>query len=46
MTFNYTEDMNNIKEYINAFINAEVINDERHKRRVDKITKYEETNEH
>lgn len=46
MTFNYTEDMNNIKKYIDAFIDAEVINDERHKRRVDKITKYEETNEH
>ena len=45
MTFNYTEDMNNIKKYIETFINAEVINDERHQRRVDKITKYEE-NQH
>lgn len=45
MTFNYTEDMKNIKTYIDAFINAEVINDERHKRRVNKIIKYEETNE-
>ncbi len=45
MTFNYTENMENIKKYIDAFINAEVINDERHKRRVDKIMKYEENNE-
>lgn len=43
MTFNYTEDINNIKKYIDAFINAEVINDERHQRRVDKIMKYEAT---
>ncbi len=41
MTFNYTEDIENIKKYIDAFINAEVINDERHQRRVDKIIKYE-----
>lgn len=45
MTFNYTEDINNIKNYIDAFIDAEVINDERHRRRVDKITKYEESHE-
>lgn len=43
MTFNYTEDINDIKNYIKAFIEAEVINDPRHQRRVDKITKYEET---
>lgn len=42
MTFNYTDDMNNIKEYIDEFINAEVINDERHQRRVNKIMEYEE----
>lgn len=42
MAFNYTEDMNHIKEYIDAFINAEVINDERHQRRVNKIIAYEE----
>lgn len=42
MTFNYTDDMENIKRYIDAFISAEVINDERHQRRVDKIMKYEE----
>lgn len=41
MTFNYTEDMENIKKYIDAFIEAEVINDERHRRRVNKIIKYE-----
>lgn len=45
MTFNYTDDMNNIKKYIDAFISAEVINDERHQRRVDKITAYEEKND-
>ncbi len=42
MTFNYTDDMNNIKSYIDAFIIAEVINDERHQRRVNKIIAYEE----
>lgn len=41
MTFNYTENINKIKEYIDAFIKADVINDERHQRRVDKIIKYE-----
>lgn len=45
MTFNYTEDINNIKKYIDAFIKAELINDERHRRRVDKIIKYEESHE-
>ena len=42
MTFNYTEDINQIKEYIDAFISADVINDERHQRRVNKIIAYEE----
>ncbi len=42
MTFNYTDNMEDIKKYIDAFINAEVINDERHQRRVNKIIKYEE----
>ena len=41
MTFNYTDDINDIKKYIDAFITAEVINDERHRRRVEKIIKYE-----
>lgn len=41
MTFNYTDGMDNIKNYIDAFLNAEVINDERHQRRVNKIIKYE-----
>lgn len=41
MTFNYTDDMNNIKEYIDAFLEAEPINDARHQRRVDKITRYD-----
>ena len=37
MTFNYTDDIENIKKYIDAFIAADVINDSRHQRRVDKI---------
>lgn len=41
ITFNYTDGMDSIKNYIDAFIEAEVINDERHQRRVDKITRYE-----
>ncbi len=41
MTFNYTDSMENIKKYIDAFLSAEVINDERHQRRIDKITRYE-----
>ena len=42
MTFNYTDDMEKIKEYVDAFINADVLNDERHIRRVNKIISYEE----
>ena len=42
MTFNYTDKMEDIKTYIDAFIEAEVLNDERHKRRVEKIIFYEE----
>ena len=42
MSFNYTKDMKDIKDMIDAFIGAEVINDERHQRRVDKIMQYEE----
>ncbi len=41
MTFNYTDGIENIKEYIDAFIGAEVLNDERHIRRVNKIIEYE-----
>lgn len=42
MTFNYTDNMDDIKKYIDAFMSAEVINDERHQRRVNKIIAYEE----
>lgn len=42
MTFNYTDGMDKIRNYIDAFISADVLNDERHKRRVDKIIKYEQ----
>lgn len=41
MTFNYTESINTLKSYIDAFIEAEVINDERHRRRVNKIINFE-----
>ena len=44
MTFNYTKDIDEIKKMIDAFINEEVINDERHERRVNKIIEYEENN--
>ena len=42
ITFNYTDSIENVKKYITAFIEAEVLNDERHVRRVNKIIKYEE----
>lgn len=42
MTFNFTEDFETIKSYIDAFLSADVINDERHQRRVNKIMAYEE----
>lgn len=41
MTFNYTDGMEKIKSYIDAFLSAEVLNDERHQRRIEKIIKYE-----
>lgn len=41
MTLNYTESAETLITYIDAFINAEVINDERHQRRVNKIIDYE-----
>lgn len=41
MTFNYTKSIEDIIAMIEAFINAEVLNDERHKRRVNKIMKLE-----
>ena len=41
ITFNYTKSMEEIHDIINAFINAEELNDERHKRRVKKIMDYE-----
>ncbi len=43
MTFNFTDNIEDIKSYIDCFLTAEVLNDERHKRRVAKITAYEET---
>ncbi len=43
MTFNFTDDIENIKSYIDCFLKADVLNDERHRRRVAKITAYEES---
>jgi len=44
LSFNYTKRFGKIKKIINAFINAEVLNDERHVRRVNKINEYEKSN--
>ena len=43
MTFNFTDDIEDIKSYIDCFLTAEVLNDERHRRRVKKIIEYEES---
>ena len=44
MAFNYTKKTDEIKELVDAFINADVLNDERHIRRVNKIMEYESNN--
>lgn len=41
ITFNYTKDMSEIEKIIDAYINADELNDERHKRRVKKIMDFE-----
>lgn len=41
ITFNYTKEMDEIIAIINAYIEAEELNDERHKRRVKKIMDFE-----
>lgn len=41
ITFNYTKDIKEINNIIDAYINAEDLNDDRHKRRVQKIIDYE-----
>ncbi|MBQ6687394.1 MAG: RpiB/LacA/LacB family sugar-phosphate isomerase [Bacilli bacterium] len=41
ITFNYTKDFEEIKKIIDAYINAEELNDERHIRRINKIMDYE-----
>lgn len=41
ITFNYTKSMEEIQDIINAFIKAEELIDDRHKRRVKKIMDYE-----
>jgi len=41
ITFNYTKDINEIKAIIDAYIEAEELNDDRHIRRVEKIMAYE-----
>ena len=44
MTFSYTKSIEEITKMIDAFIKAEVLNDERHIRRVNKIMNYEREN--
>lgn len=44
MTFSYTKSIEEINKMIDAFIKAEVLNDERHIRRVNKIMNYEREN--
>ena len=44
ISFNYTIRFSKIKKMINAFIKAEVLNDERHIRRINKISEYEKSN--
>jgi len=41
ITFNYTKDINEIKAIIDAYIEAEELNDDRHIRRVEKIMAYD-----
>ena len=41
ITFNYTKDMKEIRNMIDAYIEAEELNDERHQRRVKKIMDFE-----
>lgn len=42
IALSYKEDMNTLIEWINTFINTPFAEDERHIRRINKITKYEE----
>lgn len=42
MALSYKEDINTLIEWINIFINTPFAEDERHIRRINKITKYEE----
>ena len=44
MSFNYTKSFYKIKKMVKAFIEADVLTDERHIRRVNKISSYERSN--
>lgn len=44
MSLSYTKNMDETKKIIDAFFSAEVLNDERHVRRVNKIMEYEQNN--
>ena len=44
MSFNYTKSFYKIKKMVKAFIEADVLIDERHIRRVNKISSYERSN--
>ena len=43
ITFNFTKSIDEIKRLLDAYFKAEILNDDRHLRRVSKIMKYEET---
>ena len=44
IAMSYKNDINNILEYISAFILTDFANEERHKRRVEMIESYEKEN--
>lgn len=44
MSLSYTKNMDETKKIIDAFFSSEVLNDERHVRRVNKIMEYEQNN--
>ena len=44
LSFNYTKRFSKVRKMIDAFIHADVLNDERHIRRINKISEYEKSN--
>lgn len=45
IALSYKEDMNNLKEMIKVFLSTKFSNEERHQRRIEKITEIENNNE-